>query len=589
LPSDFIRVILGYIEHKFVYRTNGKYVMWGWVSKAGLALVVLYAAARAQQPDMNAPTLVLLNGKILTMDAQSQVTQAVAIRNGKILAVGDNAAIRAMAGAATRTIDLAGKTVVPGLIDTHAHFKAAGMADYVVNMSRAKTVADALEAIKQFAAKKKPGDWIIGGAWHPPSQLAEKRYLTRQEIDSVAPDNPVYLRTVGHFSMANSLALTKAGVTKDTPNPSGGSFERDSSGELTGILVETAIDRVEKAVPAWTPEDQFRQFKLAEGVLNGYGITSVVEGATPADDIATLQKVAASGEATVRVGLMFRPEPPAENSVWEAIMRGNGVSSGFGDDWVRFAGIKIFYDGGMTLKTALMRDPYPDSHDDYHGISQLSPERLKELVSICNKYGWRVGVHVVGDRGIDEVLDAFEAADKEKSIRDRRFILIHGSLIRPDQMERVRRLGVRVDFQNVFMWDKAATVERFLGKETADRAVPTKTLIEKVGLNSLGAGTDFPVNPINPFINMYIMVTRKDPNGHVYGAAEAISREQALRLYTSAASHYMFDETKKGTIEPGKLADLALLSADFMSVPEEQIKDIKVDETIVGGKVVFQQ
>jgi predicted amidohydrolase YtcJ len=563
--------------------------MLRWLWKACFALFVLGTAAHAQQPDVNAPTLVLLNGKILTMNDQSQVVQAVAIRDGKILAVGDNAAIRSMAGTTTRTIDLGGKTVVPGLIDTHAHFKAAGLADYVVNMSRAKTVAEALEAIKQFAAKKKPGEWIIGGAWHPPSQLAEKRYLTRQEIDSVAPNNPVYLRTVGHFSMANTLALTKAGVTKDTPNPSGGSFERDSSGELTGVLVETAIDRVEKAVPPWTAEDEFRQFKLAEGVLNSYGITSVVEGATPATDIATLQKVAASGEATVRVGLMFRPEPPAENTAWEAIMRGNGVSSGFGDDWVRFAGIKIFYDGGMTLKTALMRDPYPDSHDDYHGISQLTPERLKELVSICNKYGWRVGVHVVGDRGIDEVLDAFEAADKEKSIKDRRFILIHGSLIRPDQMERVRRLGVRVDFQNVFMWDKAATVERFLGKATADRAVPTKTLIEKVGVNSLGAGTDFPVNPINPFINMYIMVTRKDPNGHVYGAAEAISREQALRLYTSAASHYMFDENKKGTIEPGKLADLAVLSADFMSVPEEEIKDIKVDQTIVGGKVVFQQ
>jgi predicted amidohydrolase YtcJ len=563
--------------------------MLRWLWKACLALFVFGTAAHAQQPDVNAPTLVLLNGKILTMNDQSQVAQAVAIRDGKILAVGDNVTIRSMAGTTTRTIDLGGKTVVPGLIDTHAHFKAAGLADYVVNMSRAKTVAEALEAIKQFAAKKKPGEWIIGGAWHPPSQLAEKRYLTRQEIDSVAPNNPVYLRTVGHFSMANTLALTKAGVTKDTPNPSGGSFERDSSGELTGILVETAIDRVEKAVPPWTAEDEFRQFKLAEGVLNSYGITSVVEGATPATDIATLQKVAASGEATVRVGLMFRPEPPAENSAWEAIMRGNGVSSGFGDDWVRLAGIKIFYDGGMTLKTALMRDPYPDSHDDYHGISQLTPERLKELVSICNKYDWRVGVHVVGDRGIDEVLDAFEAADKEKSIRDRRFILIHGSLIRPDQMERVRRLGVRVDFQNVFMWDKAATVERFLGKATADRAVPTKTLIEKVGLNSLGAGTDFPVNPINPFINMYIMMTRKDPNGHVYGAAEAISREQALRLYTSAASHYMFDENKKGTIEPGKLADLAVLSADFMSVPEEEIKDIKVDQTIVGGKVVFQQ
>jgi predicted amidohydrolase YtcJ len=544
-------------------------------------------AQQRQSPD--APALVLLNGKILTMDDQSRVVEALAIRDGRILAVGDSAAIRSMAGSQTRAIDLGGKTVVPGIIDTHAHFKAAGLSDYVVNMSRAKSVAEALEAIKQFLAKKKPGEWVVGSAWHPPSQLAEKRYLTRQEIDSVAPHNPVYLRTVGYFSMANTRALEKAGVDKNTANPSGGSFERDAAGELTGVLVETAIERVEKAVPAWTRAEEFRQFKLAEGVLNSYGITSAVEGATSPSDIAALQRVAASEEATLRVGLMFRPEPPAENSAWEAIMRGNGASSGFGDDWLRFAGIKIFYDGGMTLKTALMRDAYPDSHDDYHGITQQSPERLKQLISICNRYDWRVGVHVVGDKGIDQVLDAFEAADKEKSIKDRRFILIHGSLIEPEQMERAKRLGVRIDFQNVFMWDKAATVERFLGKKIADRAVPTKTMIEKVGLNSLGAGTDFPVNTINPFINMYIMVTRKDPRGHVYGAAEAITREQALRLYTSAASHYMFDEDKKGTLEPGKFADLAVLSADLMTVSEDQIKDIKVDLTIVGGKIVFQR
>jgi predicted amidohydrolase YtcJ len=542
-----------------------------------------------QQTDLNAPSLVLLNGRILTMDRQSTIAEAVAIRDGKFLAVGDSATIQRMATSRTRTIDLAGKTVVPGLIDTHSHFKAAGMSDYVVNMSRTRTVADALEAIKQFAASRKPGEWIIGSAWHPPSQLAEKRYLTRQEIDSVVPNNPVYLRTVGHFSMANTLALAKAGVEKGTPDPSGGRFERDASGELTGVLVETAIDIVEKSVPEWTAADELRQFKVAEGVLNSFGITSAIEGATPARDIATLQRLAASGQATLRVGLMFRPEPPAENSAWEAIMRGNGTSSGFGDDWLKLAGIKIFYDGGMTLKTALMRDAYPDSQNDYHGIAQQSPERLKELVSICNRHDWRVGVHVVGDRGIDQVLDAFEAADGEKSIRDRRFILIHGSLILPEQMERAKRLGVRVDLQNVFMWDKAATVERFLGKAIADRAVPTRTLIEKLGIDSLGAGTDFPVNTINPFINIYIMVTRKDPNGHVYGPKEVISREQALRLYTSAASHYMFEEEKKGSIERGKLADLAVLSADLLTVPENQIKDIEADLTIVDGKVVFQR
>jgi predicted amidohydrolase YtcJ len=555
---------------------------------AGLYLAgATYAAA--QQADLNSPDLVVINAKVLTMDADSSVAEAIAIRDGKILAVGSSASIKALIGTQTRVFDVAGKTVVPGLIDTHAHFKAAGMTDYVVNMSRAKTVAEALDAIKAFAAKKKPGEWIVGGPWHPPSQLAEKRYLTRQEIDSAAPNNPVYLRTVGHFSMANSLALQSAGVDKSTANPAGGSFERDAAGELTGVLVETAIDRVEKAVPPWTDEDEIQQFKLAEGVLNGFGITSAVEGATEARDIRTLQKIALAKEATLRVGLMFRPEPPAEMAAWEAIMSGNGASSGFGDDWLKFAGIKIFYDGGMTLKTALMRDVYPDSHDDYHGIAQQTPERLKQLISICNRYNWRVGVHVVGDLGIDQVLDAFEAADKEKSIRDRRFVLIHASLIRPEQMERAHKLGVRVDFQNVFMWDKAATVERFLGRAVADRAVPTKTLIDKMGLDNLGAGTDFPVNPINPLLNMYIMVTRKDPNGNVYGASEAISREQALRLYTSAAARYTFEEAKKGTLEPGKLADLVVLSADYMTVPEDQIKDIKASITMVGGKVVFQR
>jgi len=554
-----------------------------------IAIGAAVLPAVAQQSDPNAPQVVLTGGKILTLDGQSTIAQALAIRDGKILAVGSDAAIKPLAGLQTRVIDLAGKSVVPGLIDTHAHFKAAGLGDYVVNLGGAKDVAGALDLIRAFVAKKQPGAWITTGGWHPPSQLAEKRYLTRQELDSVSPNNPVYLRTVGHFSMANSLALQKAGIGKSTPDPAGGAFERDASGDVNGVLVETAIPLVENIVPPYTEDEELRQYRLAEAALNRLGITSVVEGATSARDTQILQKLALAGDATVRVGTMFRPEPPADSAGWDAIMSGNGATSGFGDDWLKLGGIKIFYDGGMTLKTAMMRDAYPDSHDDYHGIAQVTPERLKQLVSIANLRGWRVGVHVVGDLGVDQVLDAFEAADKEKSIKDRRFVLIHASLIRPEQMERARRVGARIDFQNAFMWDKAATVARFLGRPTADRAVPTRTLIEKMGLENLGAGTDFPVNPLNPFLTMYIMVTRKDPAGQVYGASEAIGREQALRLYTSAASRYMFEETRKGTLEAGKLADLVVLSADFMTVPDDQIKDITADMTMVGGKIVFQR
>jgi predicted amidohydrolase YtcJ len=457
-----------------------------------------------------------------------------------------------------------------------------------VNLRGAKSVAEALEAIRTFAAKKKPGEWIIGSAWHPPSQLAEKRYLTRQEIDRAAPDNPVYLPTVGHFVMANSRALAAAKIEKGTPNPEGGVIERDPSGEATGVLVGPAIGLLTRAVPAWTLEEQFGQYREAMRVLNSHGITSTVDGGLDGDEVRVLRQFAASGQQTLRVGVMYRPAIPKDLAQWEQSMKVFGAASGTGDEWVRLAGVKLGFDGGMTLRTAHTRQPYPDD-PKYHGLTYMSFERLKELTEVADRHGWRVGVHVVGDKAVDLALAAFEALDKKRPLAGKRFVLIHASLMQRDQMERARRLGLRADIQNVFMWDKAATVERFLGKEIANRAVPTRTLIEVMGIENLGAGTDFPVNVIDPFLGMYIMVTRKDPRGVVYGTGEAITREQALRLYTSSAAFYTFEEKAKGTIEPGKLADLVVLSADLLTVPEEAIKDVKAVTTMVGGKVVYQR
>jgi predicted amidohydrolase YtcJ len=271
---------------------------------------------------------------------------------------------------------------------------------------------------------------------------------------------------------------------------------------------------------------------------------------------------------------------------WEAFFSRHGGGSDFGDAWLSYSGVKLQIDGGMTLRTAAMRDGYPDD-PEYHGTIVIEPERFDALVATANRYGWRVGVHAVGDAAIDRVLDAYEHADAERSIRGRRFIVIHGSLIRPDQMARARALDVRVDAQSIFLWDKAAVVARYLGKDNADRAFPMRSLIDTLGLDAVAQGTDYPINPLDPFTNIYVMVTRRDMHGDVYGAAEAVTREEAIRLYTSAAARYGFAETLTGSIEAGKLADMVVISDDILAVPDERLKEIKVLRTIVEGRTVY--
>ena len=558
-----------------------------------LSLVLAPALTGASSLVVHYPDMILYNGKVATVDKYFSIAQAVAIRDGKFLAVGKNTNIFALAGRGTLKIELKGKTVLPGLIDSHNHMEEAGEALYKVPLGKAKTVADALALIKEWVVKTKPGEWIRGGGWHPLAQLQEKRYLTRWEIDSVAPDHPVFLPTVGHFVMVNSYAMKLAGITKDTPNPTGGEIQRDPvTGEPNGVLAEAAIPLVSNVVPPWPFDLKVKMYKDAMKTFNSAGLTGTVIGVTDPESFKIYQHIWANREATMRVSLMYCPTgeaiPTESLDEWGRIIRGIGCYSDFGDDWLSFSGIKLIVDGGMTLKTAYMRDPYP--HDpSYYGSFLIPPERLNKLVAICNRYNWRVGIHCVGDAAIDKVLDAYEYANKEKSIMGRRFILIHASLMQPDQMERAKKLGVRVDLQNNFMWDKAATVERFLGKEKANRACSTKWMIDHMGIGSIGAGTDYPVNTYNPFVNMYVMVTRKDPNGVVYGADQAITREEALRLYTNGSAAYSFKENVKGSIEPGKLADLVVISHDILTCPEESMKDIQAVMTIVDGKIVYER
>jgi len=536
--------------------------------------------------------IIFHGGKIITVDDNFSIAEAVAISFGRFLAVGSNKNTLLLADEKTQVIDLKGKTVIPGLIDTHCHMEKAGEAELTVPLGQQKTVDEALEAIRRWAQRTKPGEWVIGSmAFSPLSQLAEKRFLTRWEIDRSAPDNPVYL-PADHMLMCNSYAMRLARITRDTPDPAGGTIEKDpATGEPTGLLVETAKHLVTDIIPPRDFSVQVNACKQSMNIFNSAGLTSVVVGIADPESAKVYEYIWKNREATVRVDLMYCPTgettPLVSLDEWERkISECSGYSS-YGDDFFGFAGIKLMSDGGMTLKTAYLREPYHGA--DYYGMSLIPQGRLNQLVAICHKHGWRVGIHAVGDAAIDSVLEAFEYADKIKSIKDRRFILLHASLMQPDQMKRAAKLGVRVDLANAFMWNKAATTERYLGTERSNRACPTRWLMDNMGIENVGVGPDFPFTPLSPFITMYVMVTRKDINGRVYGANQAVSREEALRLYTIGSAHYTFDEDIKGSIEPGKLADLLVISDDLLTSPEESIKDIHPLLAVVGGEIVYRR
>ncbi|GAA3104201.1 amidohydrolase [Pseudonocardia yunnanensis] len=541
----------------------------------------------ASSPAVVADT-VYVNGHVVTLDSAAPMATAVAIKDGRFMAVGRDTLARTLTGPDTEVVDLGGATVIPGLNDSHCHIECAGQDGLVVDLAAVRSVAEALAAVRSFADSRQPGEWVTGSGWHPLAQLAESRYLTRAELDRAAPHNPVFLPTVGHVAMANSAAFEQACIDDDTPNPEAGIIDRDDAGRHTGVLYERAINLITDSMPGWSVEQLEHQFVTGLAHANRFGITSVLEPWLSSAGIRAVQRLMLAGRLTARMGVMWIPDPLVPIDEWARTISGSGVSSWFGDEWMKLVGIKLVVDGGMSLRSALMREEYPGC-PHHHGTATLSREHLTDLVVTAQEYDWRLGVHCVGDRAVDYVLDAFEAADRVRSLVGRRYALIHGSLARRDQLERARALGARLELQPAFLWDKAATIEKFLGAETTSRAVPMRTAIDVLGIDNVSMGTDYPTNDLNPFTNLYLAVTRKDIRGVTYGADEAVTREEALRAYTASGAFATRDETLKGTISPGKLADLAVLSDDYLSVDVEQIKDIEVIRTVVGGRVVFKR
>jgi predicted amidohydrolase YtcJ len=545
------------------------------------ASLLLATPALAQPADM-----VLRGGKVITVDKDWRIAQAVAIKDGRFLAVGSNEEMAGRVGPNTQVIELAGKTVVPGLIDTHLHQLLAGLNGPAVQLLGARSIADVQKAVAERVARTEPGRWVTASSgWHE-SILEEGRMPTRHELDPVSPNNPVFIPRGGHVVTVNSKALEAAGITKDTPNPDGGIIVRDEKGEATGMLLQNAANLVRRVVPPPQPASMPDLLKAAMRELNSYGIVGVVEPGVNEQQMALYRRVHDAGDMTVRTDVLYRAMRKAEVEKGIAAIKAEKSS-----DMLRFVGFKFPLDGGveggrMTWPYRLV--PGEQTNASYRGVLLLPPGGEDEYVEglrLIADAGLQAQTHAVGNETIDLIVRAYERVNKDKPIRDLRWLIMH--LFHPSDaaLKKMAEIGIAATMQDhpVLLGHNQ---RRWWGDEHAAYAIPIRKTIDAGVL--VGGGTDGPVVPVDPFLSMWWMTTRQVLKGYALGKEHAITPKEALTLYTINNARIQGVEKDRGSIEPGKLADLAVLSQDITSVAPNAIRDTKAQLTVVGGKVVYR-
>jgi predicted amidohydrolase YtcJ len=536
--------------------------------------------------------LVLVNGRIVTVDPELNVAQAVAVKDGRILAVGSNDEIKALRGSSTEVIDLDGKMALPGLIDSHLHMVGTGEMLTKINCRTPpmKSIADIVAAIKKKVEEAKPGEWILGRGWDQ-AKLSEHRNPTRWDLDEVSLENPVWLtRTCGHVSVCNSKALEIAGVDSGTPQPVGGKIVKDEKGEPTGILQESpAYMLVSRHIPPPDLESTMEAIRLASKAFSEVGITSVIEAGIENLAIRAYQRVREEGDLTVRVNMMLRGRLRSSDETVEggvARISDFPMLTGYGDDLLRFLGLKLLIDGGIGGRTALLREGYEGEPENF-GIMTMPEEELQSLVDAGNLAGMMVGVHCAGGKAMDIVMNAFEKTDKIRPIDGRRFSLIHAYQPNERIFEKCRELGVVVASQPSFLYYLGDSYYENVGPERSKWLKPHRAWIDSEIV--VASGTDSPVTPYTPFTSLWASIARRtEVKGTLMGDEQRITREEAIRMYTISGAYHTFEEGQKGSIEPGKLADMIVIDRDMLACPEDDIKDTKVLRTILGGKTVYE-
>lgn len=531
--------------------------------------------------------LIVGNAKIITMDAADRIAEAMAVRDGKVVAVGTNQEMAKCAGAATRTVDLGGKTVLPGLIDVHTHAMewAKGVVRNQVDATYpgVKSIASLLEEIARRAKSATPGTWIIGAGWDD-AKYTEHRYLTRADLDRVSGDHPVYLIHVsGHLAAANSAALKIAGLTRDTPNPSGGVIEHDASGELTGIVKDNAMELVAKFLPPDAPELAARAAKYVSESALSFGLTTIHDINLSPEDMRGYEQAKRAGWLKVRVQMV----PLVRNVADAEKLAGSGLYTGFGDEQLKLGGAKFFADGGMGARTIAIYPPSAAGETDNFGLLIWKPEDLQKAQRIVAGAGWQLVTHAIGDRAMDEVLDSYAATVKALNLTDARFRIVHGGISTPAIQKRLREQHVIVDGNPAFVYWIGSWFKKY-GPERVRWSYPGKSYITN-GVMA-GAGSDVPVTPITPWWGIWAAVVRRElTTGEILAPEERLTIREALALYTRNGAYTGFEEKSKGSLESGKLADFIVIDRDVLTLPSEELKDVQVLLTFVGGEIVHKK
>ena len=568
----------------------------GFSRPVGLLAALFVVGACSSEPE-NPADLVLTNGKIVTVDEAMPDAQAVAVKDGRTLAVGSGADIQTYVGSATRVVDLAGRLAVPGFIEGHGHFMGLGETRMILDVSTAANWDDIVARVGEAARSAQPGQWIQGHGWHQEkwNRVPEPNVdgvPLHAGLSAVSPDNPVILsHASGHAAFANGRAMEVAGVTRTTADPPGGTVVKDAEGNPTGLLRENADALVysvmQREMDARSDEAKWAEFqqqvKLAGANALENGVTSFHDAGENFATLDGLKRLADEGQLPIRLYVMVRFE--TNDAMRQKLPAYKMI--GYGNDFLTVRSIKRQIDGALGSHGAWLLEPYADLPTST-GLTVENPADIEETARIAAELGYQLNTHAIGDRANHEVLGIYERTFQAQPGTDRRWRIEHAQHLNPADIPRLAELGVIAAMQGIHCTSDAPWVLKRLGAERAESGAYMWRSLMDEGV-AIGNGTDVPVERISPIASFTASVVRKDLEGNDFYPAQKMTRMEALRSYTLNNAFAAFEEDLKGSITPGKLADITILDRDLMTVPDEELSMTKVDMTILGGRVAYER